>query len=306
MSSGDAFGDGVAQRAVGRPLQAVQQPSGDARQADEAKAAVAATRYPPHGVRGVAGTSRANNFGRTKDYYARVEQETAVLIQLESVAAVTNAVEIGTVDGVTGVFFGPADIGADMGLLGDTMNPAIWDLIRPAAQALIAAGVPVGTLVTDTDFAQQLLNEGFSFVACGIDVGLLAKSADAITAQLPAQTVHQFLPLDAPQYVARFLDHWRPDLLIWTEQDLWPTFAVSCANRNISQAIVAGRMNAASFERHKRIQSLYRNLYQRMVLISAQDTVSQQNLRNLGGSNVALHGSVGVVVMIIQPCFADG
>ena len=148
----------------------------------EAKAAVASTRYPPHGVRGVAGTTRGNNFGRITDYYTRVEEETAVLIQLESLSAVENAVEIGTVEGVTGVFFGPADIGADMGLLGNPMDPAIWDVIRPAAQKLIAAGVPVGTLVSSAAFATELLNDGFSFVACGSDAGLLAKGADALLA----------------------------------------------------------------------------------------------------------------------------
>jgi 4-hydroxy-2-oxoheptanedioate aldolase len=148
----------------------------------ECKAAVAATRYPPRGVRGVAGTTRSNNFGRIKDYYQRIEDETAVLIQLESVSAVENALAIGTVDGVTGVFFGPADIGADMGLLGNPMHPAIWDVIQPAANKLIAAGVPVGTLVSDAAFATQLMNDGFTFVACGSDAGLLARGADNLLA----------------------------------------------------------------------------------------------------------------------------
>jgi 4-hydroxy-2-oxoheptanedioate aldolase len=148
----------------------------------EAKAAVAATRYPPNGVRGVAGTVRANNFGRTKDYYQKIEDQTAVLIQLETVSAVENAVEIGTVDGVTGVFFGPADIGADMGLLGNPMHPAIWEFIQPAANKLMSAGVPVGTLVSDAAFATQLMNDGFSFVACGSDAGLLARGADNLLA----------------------------------------------------------------------------------------------------------------------------
>ena len=95
---------------------------------------------------------------------------------------IENAVEIGTVDGVTGVFFGPADIGADMGLLGNPAHPAIWDLIRPAADKLIAAGVPVGTLVSDPAFAADLLAKGFTFVACGSDAGLLARGADNLLA----------------------------------------------------------------------------------------------------------------------------
>jgi 4-hydroxy-2-oxoheptanedioate aldolase len=105
---------------------------------EEAKKAVAATRYPPHGVRGVSGSTRANKFGRIADYMARVEEETTVLIQIETAAAVGRAAEIGTVDGVSGVFFGPADIAADIGMLGQPMHKDVWALIKPAAQALIA------------------------------------------------------------------------------------------------------------------------------------------------------------------------
>lgn len=145
---------------------------------EEAQAAVAACRYPPRGVRGVAGTTRANKFGRISDYYTEVENQTAILIQLETVQAVENAVEFVDVEGVDGIFFGPADIGADMGLLGNPMDPEIWAFIRPAARKLMERGMPVGTLVSSPDFAAELLNDGFSFVACGSDAGLLARGAD--------------------------------------------------------------------------------------------------------------------------------
>ncbi|MGI9522063.1 MAG: HpcH/HpaI aldolase family protein [Hyphomicrobiaceae bacterium] len=151
---------------------------------EEAEQAVAATRYPPRGIRGVSGSTRANAFGRTSDYFARVEDETAVLVQLETKAAVAKAVEIGAVDGVDGVFFGPADIAADIGLLGKPMDPAVWELIMPAAKALMANGVPVGTLVLDAAFAAKLLGDGFTFVACGSDTALLAKGADSLLASV--------------------------------------------------------------------------------------------------------------------------
>lgn len=151
---------------------------------EEAEQAVAATRYPPRGIRGVSGSTRANAFGRTSDYFARVEDETAVLVQLETKAAVEKATEIGAVDGVDGVFFGPADIAADIGLLGKPMDSAVWDLIMPAAKALMANGVPVGTLVLDAAFAAKLLNDGFTFVACGSDTALLAKGADSLLASV--------------------------------------------------------------------------------------------------------------------------
>ena len=149
---------------------------------EEAKKAVAATRYPPHGVRGVSGATRATKFGRVTDYIARVEDETTVLLQLETRAAVEQAEAISEVDGVSGIFFGPADIAADIGKLGKPMDPEVWNLIKPAAQKLIAKGVPVGTLVLDPAFATELLNDGFTFVACGTDASLLAKASDQLLA----------------------------------------------------------------------------------------------------------------------------
>lgn len=150
----------------------------------EAQQAVAATRYPPRGVRGVSGSTRANKFGRVTDYFAEVEDETTVILQLETRDAVALAEDIGAVDGVSGIFFGPADIAADMGLLGKPLDPAVWELIWDAARKLIAMGIPVGTLVPDAKFAAQLLNDGFTFVACGTDTSILAKGADALLARM--------------------------------------------------------------------------------------------------------------------------
>ena len=154
---------------------------------EEAEKAVAATRYPPHGVRGVSGNTRANKFGRVSDYVVRVDDETTVILQLETVSAVAQAEAIGTVDGVSGVFFGPADIAADMGKVRKPMDPEVWDLIKGAAKKLMAKGVPVGTLVMDPEFAADLLNEGFTFVACGSDTGLLAKASDALLATVKSK-----------------------------------------------------------------------------------------------------------------------
>ena len=149
---------------------------------EEAQSAVAATRYPPHGVRGVSGATRATKFGRVTDYVYLIEDETAVLLQLETRHAVEQAEAIADVDGIRGIFFGPADIAADIGKVGKPMDPEVWALIKPAAQKLMAKGVPVGTLVLDPAFATELLNEGFSFVACGTDASLLAKASDQLLA----------------------------------------------------------------------------------------------------------------------------
>ncbi len=153
---------------------------------EEAGRAVAATRYPPHGIRGVSGCTRANGFARMSDYFSRIEEETAVLVQVETRAAIAQVLEIGRVEGVDGVFFGPADIAADIGLLGKPSDPAVWDVIRPAARKLIEAGIPVGTLVFDPAFARSLVAEGFSFVACGSDAVLLARGADSLSRTMRA------------------------------------------------------------------------------------------------------------------------
>lgn len=145
---------------------------------EEAQKAVSSTRYPPRGIRGVSTMTRATKFGRVPDYFDRIEDETAILLQVETRAAVAAAEQIGAVDGCAGVFFGPSDIAADMGLLGQALHPDVWALIMPVAKRLMAAGVPVGTLVTDVAFARNLLDQGFSFVAVGTDGGLLARGAD--------------------------------------------------------------------------------------------------------------------------------
>lgn len=156
---------------------------------EEAERAVAATRYPPKGVRGVSGATRATRFGRVSDYVARVEDETTVLLQVETRAAVAEAEAIADVNGVHGIFFGPGDIAADIGKVGNPMDPEVWALIRPAAQKLIAKGMPVGTLVLDPAFAATLLNEGFAFVACGTDAALLARASDGLLAQVKGAVV---------------------------------------------------------------------------------------------------------------------
>ena len=157
--------------------------------AEEARAAVVATRYPPRGIRGVSGSTRANSFGRVSDYFQRVEEETAVIVQLETQQALEHAEEIAAVDGISAVFFGPADLAADVDRLGQPMCNEVWSMIMPVAKKLIEKGMPVGTLVLDSKFAAGLLNEGFSFVACGTDTSILAAGADSLLADVKGALV---------------------------------------------------------------------------------------------------------------------
>ncbi|MHA3978849.1 HpcH/HpaI aldolase family protein [Halovulum sp. GXIMD14794] len=151
--------------------------------AEEAAAAVAACRYPPKGIRGVSSVQRGNRWGRDPKYLDEYEDETCILVQVESVEALERAEEIATVDGVDGVFFGPADIAASMGKVGKHTDPEVWDAIYAAAARVRAKGVPTGTLIGDPSIISRCLDEGFLFVAIGTDHSLLARGAEALLAQ---------------------------------------------------------------------------------------------------------------------------
>lgn len=117
-------------------------------------------------------------------------------------------------------------------------------------------------------------------------------SAQALAGQLPPRTVHQFLPLDAPRYLARFLDHWRPGLSVWAEQDLWPGAVAAADAAGVPLALVNARMNAASFARRQRARGLYADLLSRFRLIAAQDEGTAGHLSALGGRAVQVTGSL--------------
>jgi 4-hydroxy-2-oxoheptanedioate aldolase len=151
--------------------------------AAEARAAVAATRYPPAGVRGVAGTTRATRFGRVKDYAKRAQHEICVLVQVETQAALDQIEAICAVDGVDGVFIGPADLHASLGYLGETANPAVLPKIEDAIRRIKAGGKAAGILTGDEKLARRYLELGALFVAVGADVGILARGADALAAK---------------------------------------------------------------------------------------------------------------------------
>lgn len=118
-----------------------------------------------------------------------------------------------------------------------------------------------------------------------------AASATVFAKNAPPRTLHQFLPLDAPAYRRRFLDHFRPDLCIWVEQDLWPGMVSDLAQRGIPQCIVAARMNARSLAAHQRAAGLFRDLYGAMALITAQDEKTATHLHSFG-VDVAVTGSL--------------
>ncbi|MGY6534761.1 MAG: HpcH/HpaI aldolase family protein [Pararhodobacter sp.] len=150
----------------------------------EAAAAVAATRYPPDGVRGVAGSTRASRYGFAGDYFARANDEICVLVQIETRSAMENLEAIAMVPGVDGVFIGPSDLGASMGHLGNPGHDAVQAALQQAVQRLAAVNKPAGILATRAEDALRYRGWGYAFVAGGTDMGLLTSGARALRARM--------------------------------------------------------------------------------------------------------------------------
>ncbi len=118
-------------------------------------------------------------------------------------------------------------------------------------------------------------------------------SGEVFARNAPARAIHQFLPLDTAPLVTRFLDHWRPDLAVWAEQDLWPRFVVETQRRGIPLAMINARMGGRAFASRKRARGMYGDLYRRFDLLAAQDEVTASHLCALApGLTVAVTGSL--------------
>lgn len=148
--------------------------------ADEARRAVAATRYPPDGIRGVSGSNRAARYGRIKNYLHAANKEICVLVQVETASALEKLEDIASVDGVDGVFIGPADLAASMGQTGDQLHPTVQKAIEDAGRRLKKVGKAAGILTPVEADAKRYIQWGYTFVAVGSDVGLLTKHGDAL------------------------------------------------------------------------------------------------------------------------------
>lgn len=151
--------------------------------ADEARAAVAATRYPPAGIRGVGGMTRATRFGRVKDYARRAQEELCVLVQVETEEALGHIEAIAAVDGVDGIFIGPADLHASMGFTGEVANPKLLPIMDDALRRIRKAGKAPGILTTDDPLIRRCIEAGSLFTAVGVDLAMLARGTDQLAAK---------------------------------------------------------------------------------------------------------------------------
>jgi len=152
--------------------------------AAEAEAVVAAAHYPPRGRRGVGSAlARSARWNRIDGYLTEAAGHVSVLVQVESGEAVDNAAAIAAVDGIDGVFVGPSDLAASMGLIGQQSHPEVVAAVRRAFADVIAAGKPVGVNAFDPAVADAYLAAGASFVLVGADVAVLARSSESLAAR---------------------------------------------------------------------------------------------------------------------------
>ena len=155
---------------------------------EQAVALVAATRYPPEGVRGVgAAIARASRFDRQPGYLHAAAAEICLLVQIETRLGLDNLDAIAAIPGVDGLFIGPADLSASMGYLDNPTAPEVQAAIDDAIRRILKAGKAPGILMGDEALAKHYIELGARFVAVGTDVGLLARGSSTLAGRYGAR-----------------------------------------------------------------------------------------------------------------------
>lgn len=153
---------------------------------EQAQRAVAATRYPPQGIRGVSVSQRSNRYGTVPGYLQGVNDEICVLLQIESRKGMDAVRQIASVDGVDGIFIGPSDLAAALGHLGNAAHPEVQAAIRHLFDEVRACGKPAGILTGVEEEAKRYLEWGATFVAVGSDLSVFRKATQALRDRFPS------------------------------------------------------------------------------------------------------------------------
>jgi 2-keto-3-deoxy-L-rhamnonate aldolase RhmA len=170
--------------------------------ADEAARAVASTRYPPEGVRGMAGMSRGSRFGTNPDHFRAANRQVCCVLQLETREAIAQLEAIAAVPGVAALFIGPGDLSGTMGHVGQLTHPEVMALMADAARRAQALNMPIGTVGGHPDTVAQYRAMGYDYVAVASDLGLLMRALQQAAKALRA--------IDAPAGAAPAADSPKP------------------------------------------------------------------------------------------------
>src|SRR5579872_3235625 len=159
---------------------------------------------------------------------------------------------------------------------------------RPAGPLIWLHGASVGEMLAVIPLIERLRARDFAVLMTSGTV----TSAALAEQRLPAGAVHQFVPLDAPRFVARFLDHWRPDLALFVESDLWPNLIAACGARRIPMILINGRVSERSFRRWRTLPRTIAGLLAHFDLCLAQSNSDAQRYGELGAPHVACLGNL--------------
>jgi 2-keto-3-deoxy-L-rhamnonate aldolase RhmA len=157
--------------------------------ADEARKAVAACKYPPMGVRGMAAMSRGSRFGTVKDYFKVANASVSVIVQIETPQAMDQLEAIGQVEGVDSLFIGPGDLSGAMGYVGDLLNPAVVEVMARSVQRCHALGKPIGTVGGTPEAVAIYRKAGFDYIGVASDLGLMMRTCAATLSAIRAMDI---------------------------------------------------------------------------------------------------------------------
>ncbi len=178
----------------------------------------------------------------------------------------------------------------EAGRRGERLGKAI--IPRPPGGLAWIHAASVGELNAVLPLADGL-REARPGIRCLFTTGTVT-SARIAERRLHPDDIHQYVPLDSPSYVSRFLDHWRPDVAILTESEIWPNMIMACAGRSVPLALVNARMSVRSFERWKKRDAIARPLFSRFDLVLAQNDELAERFREVGAQRVEAVGNLKI------------
>jgi 3-deoxy-D-manno-octulosonic-acid transferase len=162
------------------------------------------------------------------------------------------------------------------------------NLQRPSGPVVWVHGASVGEMLAAVPLIERLRAQDFAVLVTSGTV----TSAALAEQRLPEGAIHQFIPLDAPRFVQRFLDHWRPGLALFVESDLWPNLILASAERRIPMIVINGRLSERSFTRWRRVPGVIGALLSRFDLCLTQSAGDAERYAQLGAARVASTGNL--------------